>query len=503
MTSPTVQRAAAPAAGASVADARAAAASPGSRSPFTSPPSASTVTTATSCTCSPAESGSTGVAHHAPLTPALSRLAGAAFGPTAAGQRILPALAGAAIVWLTMWMARRFGGNRLAQFLAGACVATAPVFIYGSGVLSTNSFDQLLWTLASAVLLGILTADERSLSRWLLLGVVLGAALLNKYTALLWMAGAGVGLVAARAGTGRRAPLLAVGVAFAIALPNLVWQAQHGFPALEFYRLHNQAVRRDVPLWALMATQPQLMNPVAFAVAMIGFGAGLARRAAPAQRLFGVLFAVVLAALIVGHGKPYYVASAYPAIIAVGAVACGPWLATLGRRGLALAAVGVGITGAISFVGTLPVLPERAVQRLGLHRFNRELRQFADWQGLVAQLASGAQASPGAATAVILTDSYGTAAAVEAFGPQLGLASPVSGGDGYYLRGTDANPSEVVAVGYPLALLSHLYREVTEVGWIVDRSGLDNRFDFPRLAYRCRSPRGSLRADWALLKRFD
>ncbi len=440
---------------------------------------------------------------HAPVTPAASRFAAALFGPAAVGQRVLPALAGTAVVGLTMWMARRLGGTRLAQLLAGACVATAPVFVYGSGVLSTNSFDQLSWTLASALLLGLLTGDQRSLGRWLGLGIVLGVALLNKYTALLWIAGAGLGLLVMRGDTRWRGPLVAVAVAAAIALPNILWQSAHEWPALEFYRAHNQAVRRDVPLWALFLDQPRLINPVSFAVGMIGLRVALARRAPAAPRVFGVLFIAVLAVLLLGHGKPYYLSSAYPALIAVGAARCGPWLARVGQHGRAAAAAAVLTLGAFVCVGTLPVLPERAAQRLGLHGVNRELRQFADWPGLVAQLAAAARVADIPAPVTVLTDSYGTAAAVETFGAAHGLAPPISGANGYYAWGPGPEPAQVVAVGYPVELLSRFYGEVTVVAQIRDRSGLDNRFDFPRIAYRCRIPLRPLRADWALLKHFD
>jgi 4-amino-4-deoxy-L-arabinose transferase-like glycosyltransferase len=49
-------------------------------------------------------------------------------GGSLAALRILPALAGAALIALTMLIARELGGGRYAQFLAGSACCSAPPF---------------------------------------------------------------------------------------------------------------------------------------------------------------------------------------------------------------------------------------------------------------------------------------------------------------------------------------------------------------------------------------
>src|SRR5580658_1931959 len=61
----------------------------------------------------------------APLIAVYARVA-LALGGSMAALRILPALAGAALIALTILIVRELGGNRYAQFLAGLCILLCP-----------------------------------------------------------------------------------------------------------------------------------------------------------------------------------------------------------------------------------------------------------------------------------------------------------------------------------------------------------------------------------------
>src|SRR5208282_5223065 len=60
-------------------------------------------------------------------------------GGSLAALRILPALAGAALVALTMLIARELGGGRYAQFLAGFCALMCPAELWASSLLTNNA----------------------------------------------------------------------------------------------------------------------------------------------------------------------------------------------------------------------------------------------------------------------------------------------------------------------------------------------------------------------------
>ena len=74
--------------------------------------------------------------------------------------------------------------------------------------------------------------DER---QWLLVGLVAGIGLENKHLVLLLVLALACGCLLARRWELARSPWLWAGAALASALwlPNLLWQARHGWPQLE------------------------------------------------------------------------------------------------------------------------------------------------------------------------------------------------------------------------------------------------------------------------------
>src|ERR1700691_601629 len=80
----------------------------------------------------------------APLIAVYAKIA-LLMGGSLAALRILPALAGAALVVLTVQLARELGGNRYAQFLAGLCILLCPSILVTDSLLTMNAFEPLFW----------------------------------------------------------------------------------------------------------------------------------------------------------------------------------------------------------------------------------------------------------------------------------------------------------------------------------------------------------------------
>ena len=111
-------------------------------------------------------------------------------------------------------------------------------------------------------------------------------------------------------------------IAFAIALPNILWQALHHWPTYEL--LSNIAhSNKNVALSPaqFIAQQTNFMNPATLPLWLGGlvwlFGSRDGRR----YRVIGIIYLVTLAEFIVLHGKSYYLAPAYPMLFAAGGVA--------------------------------------------------------------------------------------------------------------------------------------------------------------------------------------
>ncbi len=113
---------------------------------------------------------SLGYVDYPPVTPLLARLDQALFPGSLPGLRLLPVLAGAAVIVIAALIARELGGNRLAQALTGLAVLISPEFIGTNILFQTVSFDQVVWAVACLLFVRLLRgANPRE---WLWLGLV-------------------------------------------------------------------------------------------------------------------------------------------------------------------------------------------------------------------------------------------------------------------------------------------------------------------------------------------
>ena len=128
-----------------------------------------------------------------PLSIYLLELSRFAFGDSLVGLRLLPALASSATIFFTGLLARELGGGRFAQVMAALAAYCSLILTAMAGFYSMNVFDILLWSIASYVVLRIVTIKRPEL--WLVLGVVVGLGALNKIHMLSLGAGVAVGLL--------------------------------------------------------------------------------------------------------------------------------------------------------------------------------------------------------------------------------------------------------------------------------------------------------------------
>jgi len=67
-----------------------------------------------------------------------------------------------ATVALTADLARRLGGGRFAQTLAGLCVLLAPALLAGGVLLSTDCLQALTWLACAWILLRLVESGDMS-----------------------------------------------------------------------------------------------------------------------------------------------------------------------------------------------------------------------------------------------------------------------------------------------------------------------------------------------------
>ncbi|WP_248488655.1 glycosyltransferase family 39 protein [Tsukamurella sp. PLM1] len=242
----------------------------------------------------------------------------------------LPAtLAVVANTLLTGLLARELGGRAGAQAFAAAAVAMSLVSSVGHW-LATYSLDPLWWTVILYLLVRwVRTRADRLL---LLAGAVTALSLLTKFLVpALWVAVA-VGALACGPRRLLTRPALWAGAALAVVAvaPTLWWQAGHDWA----YTRMGAVVRAEWPggtgfaLVGLFGAGLLIGLPLLLA----GVVALLRSRDLRPYRFLGVALVLVVAAIVLTHGRAYYLASVYALPMAAGAVVAEGWLARRGRR---------------------------------------------------------------------------------------------------------------------------------------------------------------------------
>jgi 4-amino-4-deoxy-L-arabinose transferase-like glycosyltransferase len=389
----------------------------------------------------------------------------------------LPAyLAGAGSVVVTALVARRLGGGPFAMALAAAATAGSALQLAQGHLLTMNVLELLLWNLTA---LTLLAAVQGSGPAWLAAGVLLGLALLAKYSAGLLVVALLLGLLAtgARRALASRWALAGMALAAALALPALWWQLDHGLPFLELLR--NGRLQKNAEITPAMLLSGLLLEqgPLGLLLATAGAFHLLVRREGREARWLGVAMVLVLLAFALAGGKPYYLGPAFPPLFAAGAVLAEArlpaWRPLRGAAvalaaGLLLPAAPIGIpllepAATVAWMGRLglaPVRTERAfTQPLPQHQADQ-----LGWPGQVAAVRAVVEGlSPGErAGAVIYTTNYGRAAALQLLGH--GLPPVISGHNQYFLWGVPGSPTVVVALGGRAEDFARDFAELALVG---------------------------------------
>lgn len=429
-----------------------------------------------------------------PLTPAIARLSELIGGTSPVALRILPALAIGLVGLLAASIAKRLGGGRTAQTFASFASAWAGVALAFGHLLATATFDYLFWTLTLWIVVRILDgADSRW---WIAVGAVVGVGLMSKHLIIVLAVGLLVGILATRRRSLLESPWPWTGVALAaaIAAPNLIWQATHEFPQLEMSAA--LAERSDGPV-AFAVEQIGLLSIALVVPAAVGAWRLLRDPALERWRPLGITFGFVLVAFWVAQGKSYYLAPMYPLLMA----AAGGWFEKLADRPRRVMQVGAAVGVGIGVVIALPVLPPAQVATFDA---TGELAETIGWQSLVDQVGEVTDQIPAdlRPNAVVLTVSYGEAAAIDVLGADDGLPPAASGHNSYWLWGPPDAHGPVIGVGPVGDTLDLICDDVLRVGTVSNSWDVPNETNgYPLLL--CPAPRRQLSEVWDQLRHYN
>ncbi len=457
-----------------------------------------------------------GYVDQAPLIAVVARFSRALFGDSLRALRFLPALSSGAKILLTGWIVREFGGRRYAQVLADTAMLLCPIYLTMDNFLSMNAFEPVLWMLCVAIALRMIRTGNQRL--WLLFGVVVGIGILNKHSMLFF----GFAFFLALLVTRQRRLLQDVWIwaggliAFAMFLPNLLWEIANHWPTFEILRNVDRFKNAHVSWLEFVGQQALLVHPMATPICLAGLWYFLWSDAGKEYRFLGWTYLFILVQFLILRGRIYYLAPAYPMLFAAGAVAIEVWIGNRGRNWIKAAIlVPLVVGGIVAAPLALPILPVDAAAEYAnfwdVKRVQVEIEPsgklpqlFADmmgWQQQVNVVASVFRSLPvdDQREAAILTRNYGQAGAIDYFGPSYGLPRPISGHNNYYLWGPQQYTGEVVVtVGIPIEKLQPLFGHIELAATIRNEYAIPEENNLP--VYICREPKMTLQKAWPRLK---
>src|SRR5262252_8434259 len=126
-----------------------------------------------------------------PAIAVIAWIARHAFGDSLLGLRLLPALAGGALVVLTGRLTREMGGGRFAQALA-----VVPIYLIMHHWLTMNAFEPLIWMGCAWCIARAINSGQALY--WVGFGVLTGVGMDNKYSIAFFAFGVFIGLLATR-----------------------------------------------------------------------------------------------------------------------------------------------------------------------------------------------------------------------------------------------------------------------------------------------------------------
>ncbi len=449
-----------------------------------------------------------------PLIAVMAKAGRLLLGDSLFALRFFAAVAGAIQVFLAGWTARELGAQRFGQRVAALAVLAAPYYLAVDTFLSMNAFEQVFWTLCAYLVIRIVKGGNQKL--WLWFGLVAGAALLNKYSILFFGFGLFVGLLLTpqREFLRSRWIWLAALVAGVIWLPNLAWQAVHGWPQWEVFE-NAQKYKSYAAPGEFLLGQVLLLHPLTFPIWLAGLYFYLSSPTGRPYRLLGWTYLVVLAAFLLLKAKVYYLAPAYPMLLASGGLVWERVIEQLHRPWLKPAVVALLVAGGmITAPYGLPVLSIETflrydsflrfgttvqAERDTLTRLPQLYADMLGWEELVAKVAGVYQGlSPQERSqCAILADDYGEAGAIDLLGGRHHLPKAISGHNNYYLWGPRRYSGEVVlSIGYPSDVLKSVFEQVEAAGTVAMPDGI------PLPIFVCRKPKEPLQTAWPKFRIF-
>ncbi len=448
-----------------------------------------------------------GFVAYPPFTPFVERIAFSLFGLSLVGLRLFSVIAQAGVILVGGLMARDLGGGRLAQITAALSVGLSGVPLFEATEFQYTTFSYFWWILVCWFTIRLLQSENPRW--WLAIGTAVGFGLMSKYSVVFFIAGLIAGLVLTGARRYLRGPWFwaGAGIAFLIFLPNLIWLVHHDFISYHFLQhIHARDVGegRAEGYW-----KNQLLLDINVAAIPLWIAGLIACLRSSRYRMLAWMYIVPVLLFWLGKGRFYYVAEAYPAMIAMGAVTAERWLAArpawLHWSLNTTFFICLFAFGAYYAAILVPFAQSGRLRDFALSK-NGDLREEIGWDDLARAVATVRDSLPPEQQASygILVGNYGEAGAIENLSAAYHLPPPISLTNSFYLRSYPATPpSTLIVVGWSQEQVDRAFTGCRVAGHIANAEGVKNEeSQYHQDIYVCGPPRQPWPEFWRDNQRF-
>ena len=280
---------------------------------------------------------------------------------------------------------------------------------------------------------------------------------------------------------------------------------------MTFLRGLNEGTMSGISALQFTAGQILYLHPFTAPIWIAGLVFFFTRAGKP-YRVFGWIYVAVFLLLVLIKSKIYYLAPAYPPLLAGGGIVLERFCERQQWNRLRPAAVGALVIGGLIFVPlSLPVMSLRTTEKYihtitfntfeNVHELVGDLYSMHGWPERVTAIAEVCDSLPEdeQARTVIYTGSYALAGAVDYFGGEYGLPNAASGDMTYHLWGLPDHPIDNVVTAFigrrDVDRLRQVFDSV-EVAHSVKFYPWDREQDEPFRVFLCRGAKIDLHEIW-------
>jgi hypothetical protein len=436
------------------------------------------------------------------------------FGYSVFAVRLLPAILSGVMIILLAAICRELGGSAYASFLSSVGLMISIFFMRSFFLFQPVFLEIFLWTLFIYLIIKYINNQNDRLL--IIIGVVAGTALLNKYLSGLLFLGLLIIIPFTEYRVIFRKKMFLAGIVagFLVFLPNLIWQAANGFPVFghlnELY--DTQLVYMDVPLFLT----EQLIMPFAGTVFTIaGLVFLLTGKRVVKFRFLGFLALFIIGGLMILKGKSYYTLGIFPLLIASGAV----WYESIIKKTrirvlfplvlvlftIPVIPIGIPVFGSEGLIRYFKALDEKYGIDLGrrfedgsIHSLPQDYADMLGWEELTSLADKAYRMAADRNACFIFGENYGQAGAITVIGKKYNLPEALSFHESFQYWIPERFDPDITSMVYinsdePGEDLKKLFRKITVVGSI---SNPDAR-EFGTTVYLLGEPVISFNSVWS------